>query len=216
MKRSSLLQELADIISSKQAKHPIRVGVDGVDAAGKTYLADELAQHIQGRNVIRASIDGFHNPREYRYRKGRLSPEGYYYDSFNTQKMIDILLEPLGPSGSLEYKTAYFDYRTNSPIDVSAQNAATDDILIVDGIFLFRPELLNFWDMKIFVDVPFSITVPRAVIRDGEGDESETREQYEKRYVPGQVLYFDDANPKEQADIVIDNSDFENPSITVR
>jgi uridine kinase len=40
--------------------HPTRVAIDGVDAAGKTTLDDELAEVLRerGRGVIRASIDG--------------------------------------------------------------------------------------------------------------------------------------------------------------
>ena len=46
-------------------------------------LADELAHRVTalGRPVIRASVDGFHNPRDHRYRRGRDSPEGYFHDS---------------------------------------------------------------------------------------------------------------------------------------
>jgi hypothetical protein len=40
----------------------VRVAIDGVDGVGKTTLADELVAPLQllGRDVIRASIDGFH------------------------------------------------------------------------------------------------------------------------------------------------------------
>jgi hypothetical protein len=55
-----------------------RVGVDRVDGAGKTTFADELARALEaiGRRTIRASVDGFHNPRSVRYRLGRGSPQG--------------------------------------------------------------------------------------------------------------------------------------------
>lgn len=112
----------------------------------------------------------------------------------------------------LQYQTAIFNYRTDSFVDTPKKKANPDDILILDGIFLFRPELKDYWDVKIFVDVPFTITVPRAIKRDS-GDE--TKLQYEKRYVPGQKLYLQEAQPIEQADIIIDNSDFENPSMKI-
>jgi uridine kinase len=216
MKRRELIQRIAEYVQSQAMPHPVRVGIDGVDAAGKTYLADELAKAIQEQKVIRASIDGFHNPREVRYQQGQLSPEGYYYDSFNNQQFAEVLLKPLGSEGDLKYRTAVYDYRTNSPVDVPEKTASPEDILIVDGIFLFRPELKDYWDIKIFVDVPFSVTVPRAIKRDADGNEEATRMHYEKRYVAGQQLYFQDAQPKEQADIVIDNTDFNNPSFTKR
>ncbi len=75
--------------------------------------------------------------------------------------------------------------------------------------------MLNYWDLRIFLDVDFEHTVARAVKRDGWylGSEQETTAIYNERYVPGQTLYFQEANPKEVADIVVDNNDFQNPII---
>ena len=73
MKRSFVIEKLAERISRVIRTHPVRVGIDGVDGVGKTTLADELLEPLRrgGRSVIRASIDGFHNPRSVRYRLGR-------------------------------------------------------------------------------------------------------------------------------------------------
>src|SRR5687767_7604524 len=81
MKRSQLLDEIASRISRIQQKHPVRVAIDGVDAAGKTTMAEELVAPLKayGRPVIRASIDGFHNPARVRHNRGAASPAGYYY-----------------------------------------------------------------------------------------------------------------------------------------
>ncbi len=60
-----------------------RVGVDGVDGAGKTTFADELAGALapSGRQIIRVCADDFLNPRDVRYLRGRSSPEGFFLDS---------------------------------------------------------------------------------------------------------------------------------------
>jgi uridine kinase len=54
------------------------VAIDGPDTAGKTTLADELADALlgRGREVVRASIDDFLRPRDERHRRGPDSPEG--------------------------------------------------------------------------------------------------------------------------------------------
>jgi uridine kinase len=72
MTRQDTLDQLAGRISALEPAHPVRVAIDGVDAAGKTMLADELARVLgaRARPVIRASIDGFHRPRAERYRQG--------------------------------------------------------------------------------------------------------------------------------------------------
>jgi uridine kinase len=219
MTQQELTKYLAEVILNTKRHHPVRVGIDGVDASGKTTLANSLADYLKSQNidVIRASIDDFHNPKTIRYQKGRNSPEGYYKDSFNNQAIIDNLLAPLGEKGNLQYKKAIFDFKTDNEVVLPVQTATNNSILIMEGIFLFRPELINYWDIKIFVDVDFKITVKRAVKRAAEreyiGAEQEILDKYEKRYIPGQQLYFEQAHPKEKADIVIDNSDFENPII---
>jgi len=80
MNRSNLLQGLASRIDQINLPHPIRVAIDGVDAAGKTTLAQELVPIVQtgGRQVIRASVDDFLNHERIRYRRGNNSPEGYF------------------------------------------------------------------------------------------------------------------------------------------
>src|ERR671937_1286035 len=74
----AVIGDLANRIEPVRRPNPVRVAIDGVDAAGKTTLADELAPVLRrrGREVVRASIDGFHRPRAERYRRGELSPEG--------------------------------------------------------------------------------------------------------------------------------------------
>ena len=218
MRADNLFKHLEEVILGYHKDLPILVGIDGVDASGKTTLADELTNRLEksGRQIIRASIDGFHNPRAIRYRKGRNSPIGYYQDSFNHQLIIDKLLKPLS-SGDLKYKEAAFDYRIDDEVNVPTKKADKDAILIMDGIFLFRPELVNYWDIKIFIAVSFEVTVPRAIKRakDRESPDSEQEiiDIYNCRYIPGQKLYFQEANPHEKADILIDNTNYDNPVI---
>lgn len=222
MERQHLLHRTANIIRSMEKPPPLRIGIDGVDASGKTYLADELAAILEkDRTVIRASIDGFHNPRAMRYKLGRYSPEGYYRHSFDTDALITALLKPLGPGGSCLYRTAVFDYRTDKPVMDEAKRVPNNAILLFDGIFLQQPALRKYWDIIILLDVDFKTTVPRAIKRAIEEDatwkrrENEIEEQYQKRYVPGQLLYFKESKPRESADIVIGNTDFANPSIRI-
>jgi hypothetical protein len=40
--------------------------------------------------------------------------------------------------------------------------------------------------------------------------------RYHQRYIPGQRLYFKEANPQERADIVIEYNDLENPILILK
>ena len=95
-----------------------------------------------------------------------------------------------------------------------------DAILLFDGVFLLRPELIQYWDFSIFVDVDFDVSVPRAAARDlSQSWEKFTPQsvlaKYNQRYVPGQKIYLAQAGPKEKADVVIKNNEFENPELII-
>ena len=215
MKRSKLIQMLAKMIFQVEADHPVRVAIDGVDASGKTTLADELAQVLleANRQIIRASADNFHNPERIRRRRGGLSPEGFYYDSYNYDDLEEVLLKPLGPEGDRRYRTAVFSLHQDQPVEMPVKEAAQDAILLIDGIFLLRPRLMPFWDLTLYLDADYAQTMARGVRRDAElyGSPGEAAQRYQERYVPGQKLYHKQANPLDKADILIDNNDLEAP-----
>jgi uridine kinase len=215
--RQQVLDELARQISALRLPHPTRVAIDGVDAAGKTTLADELAGVVTrlGRPVVRASIDGFHNPQATRRRRGSLSPEGYFYDSFNYDALTESLLQPLGPGGARSYRRAAFDFRSDQPVAAEIEQAPADAVLLLDGVFLLRPELREHFDYSVFVRADFAVTTARAESRDLIlfGNVDEVRRRYRERYVPGQELYLREAQPERWASVVLDNNDPANPRI---
>jgi pantothenate kinase-related protein Tda10 len=65
MKRALLVQKLCELILAERHAHPLRIAFDGVDAAGKTTLANEVGRHLTncGRQIIRASVDAFITPK---------------------------------------------------------------------------------------------------------------------------------------------------------
>lgn len=216
--KDEVLGAVAGAIVAIRCGHPVRVAIDGVDAAGKSMFADELAATLRAgcdRTIVRASIDGFHNPRSVRLARGPDAPDGYYYDSFDLDALIRGLLLPLGAGGERRIRTRVFNFETDTVIASADQLVAVDSILVFDGVFLLRPELRPFWEFSIFLDVPFEVTVARAVERDGYlfGNAEQIRRRYARRYVPGQKLYLQESRPQSYASVVIDNSDFERPML---
>jgi uridine kinase len=140
---------------------------------------------------------------------------GYYFDSFNYGALIENLLSPLGPGGDGNYQTAVFDYRMDSPVDPSVSQATADAILLFDGVFLLRPVIDRHWDFVIYVDISFKECLARAIKRDSQylGSAETTEMRYLRRYIPGQRLYLAACQPKERADVVIDNNDPAHPKL---
>lgn len=210
MERSILLKQLAVHLLRLDPGHPLRVAIDGVDAAGKTILADELALEMEGhdRQIIRSSVDFFHFPAEVRHQRSDSTPESYYEDSFDYETLADVLLKPLGPGGNRHCRTGIYDYRVEDALQTSEILVHQNAILLFDGIFLQRRELVKYWDVRIFLQVDFAETVARAAVRDQYlfGTEEQVRARYENRYVPGQQIYLAQCKPAAKADILIDNT----------
>jgi uridine kinase len=214
--RSKVLQTIADLVLRVELPHPVRVAIDGPDCAGQEKLAEELEPLLEasGRQVIRATIDGFHRPRAERSLRGAESPEGYFHDSFQYPAMRAALLDPLGPGGSLEFRRAVFDFRTDGPVDSPLEKAAPNAILLFEGLFLLRNELRDCWDFGVFLDITPDETLLRGIKRNTpfQGEEK-ARRVFSVRYIPGQELYFQRDDPKARADVVVNNEDPDHPRI---
>jgi uridine kinase len=209
MSRLQVLEYLASRVSAIHLAHPTRVAIDGIDAAGKTTLAKELAGLLvaKGCNVLAASLDGFHHPRETRYRVGSLSPKGYYHDSFDYNALLLGLLVPLGPGGNRRCRTRIHDIQTESPVKDKYIHVPADTILLMDGIFLLRPELIDQWDFRIFVNIDFDTSLQRAMQRDLRlfGSVEAVRQRYLERYIPAQRHYLESVRPQTLAHVIVDN-----------
>jgi uridine kinase len=212
---ASLLSRLAILITGLHPERIVRVGIDGVDGAGKTTLADALAPLVSenGRPVIRASVDDFHHPQAIRYARGRYSPDGYYLDSYDYGAFRELLLEPLSPNGSHRFIAKNFDYRTDQPVAPDPKQAAPTSVLVVDGIFLHRHELRSCWDLSVYLKVDFKFSLPRAAQRGPALDSADPDAPLNRRYVGGQQRYLDECTPERWADIVVDYNDLRAPKI---
>ena len=218
--RHELLSRLAGAVGSVTSAHPTRVAVEGPPAAGKTTLADELAVLLRtrGRDVIRATTESFHLPRAQRYRRGEFSPEANYHDSFDYGALRRVLLDPLGPDGDRRYQPAVYDFDTDTALSPPVTTAPADAVLLLDGVFLLRPELLDRWDLRILVSAAFERILDRARIRDLArlGSAAEVDRRFRTRYIPAQELYFATARPADHADIIVHNDEPWRPEWEVR
>jgi uridine kinase len=206
-RRSRTLDHLAAAISeTRRPEHVLLVAVDGVDGAGKTVFANELADVLERRGiaVLRASVDGFHHPSSIRYQRGRRSPEGFFFDSYDYGAVRRLLLEPLAGSGERRVVRRIYDVHAEEPVEAVRESAGDVEVLAFDGIFLHRSELRDLWDLSVFLEVDFEVSIPRGAGR-GYGDPDPAAPS-NRRYVEGQRLYLATCRPHERATWVIDNN----------
>jgi uridine kinase len=199
--RQLMTAEVADAILDLPAARFHRVAIDGVVGAGMVHFADELASELSGRGtpVVRASVDGFHNPARTRRRRGRDSPEGFYRDSFDYGRFIRLLLDPFGPEGSGNYVQQVYDVRREREVRRPPALAERGTVLVVDGIFLHRDELVRFWDFTVWLDVALKAA-------------ADLDQKAARRSIEGQRLYLHECGPRARASKVIDK---QNPAIPI-
>lgn len=209
----TVLGQLTATIADMAQDRRVLVAFDGPDAGGKTTMANSVASTLPGA-VVRASVEGFHRRREVRMARGLDSPEGYYRDSFNLEALEEELLSPFLAGNGL-VRTRVFDYRTDQSVDGEFEAVLPSATLIIDGVFLLRPELRRWWNLGIYVHVPDEVSLARAIARDSDvyGGPEETEMKYRSRYLPGQALYRMEAHPQDAALVVIDNSDPDRPEV---
>ncbi len=155
-------------------------------------------------------MDDFLYPREHRYARGRDSAEGFYRDSVNVKDFLAGVVTPLSMPDA-RIRTAAFDHVRDLPIEADPVAVPSEGIVVVDGIFLHRRELAAVWDVSVFLDAPFTVTVPRMARRDGGSPDP--RDASNRRYVGGQRLYLDECRPTHLATVVVDMTDLSAPRV---
>lgn len=220
MVRTEALTELAEIVLTVERPHPVRVAIDGCSAAGKTTLADELADVLRARTdreIIRAGIDYFKRAPELRTAYPIESPDSYYRDTWDHDSIRERLLIPLGPDGDRQYVAAVREASARAMSDIPVLTASPDAVLVADGGFLQVPALVDHWDLRIYLYVGWDVVLRRGAARDQAWMESlaAAEERYRTRYIPGERMYVDEVQPRSRAQIVVDNEDPANPTLTV-
>ncbi|MCP3991828.1 MAG: uridine kinase [Actinomycetia bacterium] len=222
--RTDVLEHAAGLVLNRRRDNkPFVVGIDGIDGSGKSTFAGEVALLLtgEGLNVIRATVDSFHQPQRIRWRKGKRSPAGFYFDSHDLDALRCLLLDPFQAGAGSTYRTAAFDEPTDQPVEAPVETVVGDEVLLFDGIFLGRPELADYWDLTIFLDGQARVNLGRLshILADAPETGTDLVDHVLRwveridRYSSGMRLYLDTEDPQARADLVIDNNDLANPSV---
>lgn len=164
---------------STSGNGPVIVGIDGPDCAGKSTFAKNLVTRLKGgRSTLLIHFDDYANTKEKRERAGEFSVESFLYDYFDEAALCAAL----------------------DAIAICAIN-----VVIVEGLFLFRPALVDRFDLRIRIEVDPEVILARALARDvGQiGDSMWVERHYREQCLPAQARYIADHRPASAADIVL-------------
>lgn len=209
---------LSDKILSIKKDAPILVAISGKDGSGKTMMANILADFLSSktsREIIRISVDDFMNSRAIRYTPSTSAGQGCYDYTFNFDAFINNVLKPLQAEGSWKYRSKIFDHSTDSELLSPIKEATKNAIVLIDGVFLYKRNLVNYWDLKILLDTEDETVIERGAQRDAKrlGSYEVARQKYIDRYIASQTIYYTQESPQRHADITINNNDIKAPFI---
>ncbi|MET8099614.1 HAD-IA family hydrolase [Streptomyces sp. NPDC005236] len=216
MSDEPVLDALAALVAGRRTSvpHPYVVGVTGVDTAGKSRMAERLRArlHAQGTPVAVVHVDDFHRPRAERYDPALPAPRQYYERSIDFARLATEVLAPLRTDGGLRRSVATLDLPSDEWKTVR-YDIGPDTVVILEGVFLYRAETRRHVDLFVHLDVDEDTVLARARQRDLPTQGAEVMLKYAAKYLPAQRAYLERHPPRTMADVVIDNSRWEEPTI---
>lgn len=186
-----------------------------MDTSGKsattTSLAEELLRSGLAVQIVR--LDDFHRSRAERCREDLSEPVQFYERTFDFDRLKNEVLTPIKDEGSLETSLICLDLLRDTWTVERHYSVNSNTVVLLEGVFLFRPDIAHFLDLTIFLQVDEGTVIDRARKRDIPLHGEEIMQKYQSKYLPAQRVYLEKYPPEQNADVIIDNNDWANPKV---
>ena len=175
------------------------IGIDGLSRSGKTTFAAKLVEHYNKNEkpAICFHLDDFIVERSRRYGTGQAEWLEYYSLQWEADWLKEHFFRQLKHAAELElpFYDAEQDVQRMKKIALPSSC-----VIVVEGVFLQRPEWRGCCDWVIYVDSPRQSRMER---------EAETvqrnRKKFESRYWPAEEYYISTEEPQKKADFIVQN-----------
>lgn len=189
-----------------RGRRTLLAGLSGIDGSGKGYLASRLAHRLQssGLRLALLNVDGWLNLPARRFSK--TDPGGHFYrHGLRLEEMFARLVLPLRDRGEVDL-VADFAEETATGYRPEHYSLRDIDVVLVEGIFLFKRGTRPHFDVAMWVDCTFETAQERAIARAQEGlPPEQTIQAYRTIYFPAQRLHAALDAPRDGADYIIPN-----------
>ena len=206
----SSIDEVVRKILERRANVPdtrsLLVGVSGIDGCGKGYLAAQLQAHLALHGVIPAilNVDGWLNLPQKRFDQNAPAAN-FYENAIRLDQFFSQLVLPLRDRRSIHLEA---DFVEETASNYRRHSYDYDDVsvVLVEGIFLFKPQYRKYFDLTIWIDCSFPTALARAIDRAQEGlSAANTIAAYDTIYFPAQKIHLAHDKPRENADLILEN-----------
>lgn len=182
------------------------VGVSGIDGSGKGFVGQRLEEQLSARGwkVAFIGTDPLQNPLTVRLSE-TLPARHFYEHVFRWRELFDDVIDPLVASRRLDVvvNAIRTDVDEYYPLRYRFDDI---DIVVLEGILLFKRQLARRFDVKLWVDCTFATALARAHARNQENQPPEVIDRdYARIYHAAQRLHFELDEPRAGAEVIVVN-----------
>jgi uridine kinase len=202
---AKFIDEIVAQRATTQANRAVLAGISGIDAGGKGFITEKIAQRLQesGWRVAAINADDWLNLPEVCLSRHKPA-EHFYEHAMRFDEMFDRLIIPLKENRAVSFVADCADAKGNRR--KQSYEFRRIDIVLLEGIFLLKRAYREHFDLTAWVECPFDIALERAIERGQEGlPPAETIKAFETIYFPAQRIHFTRDNPQAAADFIIQN-----------
>lgn len=174
-------------------KQPMLIAIEGRCASGKTTLADRLEEKLKC-NVIH--MDHFFLRPQQRTKK-RLSEPGGNVDY---ERFLEEIILPFKKGKPFSYR----EFNCKSMDFVSEIQVEPNRLTIVEGAYCCHPQLWDFYDLRVFLNVEPEEQLRRIRGRNGE----KALLTFRNRWIPLEEQYFTAYHIAERCDYVFESAPY--------
>lgn len=206
------IDQVTEIITSRRqelsTKDSLLVALSGIDGSGKSTMAQQVVERLrsQGLNAALIGLDAWHHPPEKRFNKD--APAQHFYNhAFRFDELFEILINPLRHNRSTHI-TVELTRLPENDLYPHSYDLDEVDVIILEGIFLFKKELRKNHDLAFWVECSFETALRRALLRNQEGlSQEEIIRDYRTIYFPAQRIHLTRDEPKSNVNGIVENDE---------
>jgi uridine kinase len=166
-----------------QKNNFVLVAIDGFGGSGKTTFADLLLKGLENCTIVQ--LDDFYSP------------------SLHAADILRLKEQILLPF-HMHQEAKYQIYEWKTDTLSNWRILQPEGIFIFEGVYALDKDIREYYDLTIWIDYPVDLGFRRGIARDINQDGVDNSDKWKKEWMPLEVKYEKEQNPKRYADIVVD------------
>ena len=187
----TLLQQIEHL--GRPTDRPLVIAISGFGGSGKTTLAERLKERLHDATIV--SIDSFSNHEWARNAD---------WSNFDRQRFAE---EVLKPARANDFPLLYRHEPWPGQVSDAAVAVTRANVLIVEGCSIFHPDLIKYYDFKIWLDCPLEEATKRGMWRDRYINKNQMDHYWQNIWMPNEKDFFEKYNPHLVADVIVSTAE---------